>query len=834
MSKVTLFADVLLPLPLPGYYTYRVPFELNDRVATGKRVVVQFGKKKVYTALIRNIHQKPPQVQFPKYILSVLDDHPIVNERQFSFWEWMAGYYLCTPGEVMNMALPSGLKLASESLVILNPFFDPESAVLNEKEQLITEALLTQKKIPLHKISGLVEQQKIIPLINTMIEKGIIMTGEELEDRYKPKIETYVRLASAYQEQEEKMREVFDDLGKKAFRQLQLLMSFINLSRNYEESVTEVTRTRLLKSIGAGPEVLKALVAKGILEIYEREESRFGPSAAIADPESIQLSLHQQFAYDRIRTLFNEKEVVLLHGITSSGKTEIYIRMISEVLRAGKQVLYLLPEIALTSQIINRLRKYFGSEVGIYHSRHSENERTEVWHHVLKHNSMEGGSGTGQYQVILGARSALFLPYSNLGLVIVDEEHDTSYKQYDPAPRYNARDSAIFLAGLHSARTVLGSATPALESYFNAVNGKYGLVELTERYGGIQMPEILVADVKDETRKKTMRSHFTSLLLTHIEGALKNGEQVILFQNRRGFSLHLECETCNWIPMCRHCDISLTYHKAENRLKCHYCGYTAEIPSTCPECKGTRILMKGFGTEKVEEELSILYPDARIKRMDLDATRTKHAHQRIISEFEERKIDILVGTQMVTKGLDFDNVSVVGILNADNMINFPDFRSHERSYQLMAQVSGRAGRKFKRGTVIIQTHNTKHQIIRFVTDNDFHGMFNSLIEERRKFLYPPFLRLVLIKLKHADSNILNKAAAHLAYELRQELGKRVLGPEYPVVSKIKNLYIKNILVKLEKDHSLPAMKDKIVRHVQEFRKVLLHRSVRIIIDVDPL
>ncbi len=831
MASGSRYADVLLPLPLPGYFTYRLPSELEEMTGTGKRVVVQFGKRKIFTALVRRIHDKKPETYDAKDILSVIDEYPLVHEIQFRLWEWMADYYMCTPGEVMNAAIPAGLKLASESVISLNTEADLSSVVLNDREELVVEALLAQKKLDVSTIAHIVDLQKIIPLLNNLIEKGLITTQEQLVERYRPKMETCVRMHLTYRENEELLRDVFDNLGKRAFRQLQLLMSYINLSRNLYQREVEVRKADLLKSIGASPEALNTLVKKGILELYEKEASRLNAEDASASPDDIILSDHQQKAIDNISQQLQEKEVVLLHGVTSSGKTEIYIKLINETLIEGKQVLYLLPEIALTSQIINRLRKYFGERVGVYHSRHNENEKAEIWYHTL---NREVPERTGKYDVILGARSALFMPYVSLGLVIVDEEHDTSYKQYDPAPRYNARDTAVYLAGLHGAKTILGSATPAVESYFNAWRGKYGIVRMTERYGGISMPEILVANIKEETRNRTMKSHFSSLLLNHIANALKNKEQVILFQNRRGFSLHLECDACAWIPMCKNCDISLTYHKKEDHLKCHYCGYSVRIPDKCPQCGSARVLMKGFGTEKVEEELGILFPETNIRRMDLDATRTKHAHSRIIAEFEERKIDVLVGTQMVTKGLDFDNVSLVGILNADNMIRFPDFRSHERSFQLMAQVSGRAGRKGKQGRVIIQTYDPDHEIIRFVKENDFQGMYNAQLNDRNKFHYPPYHRLILIKLKHRDHNLLNQAAKEFADNLRIIFGKRILGPEYPLVSRIKNLYIKQVMIKVERQTPPGPIKHELMKKVDEFQKNQKFRQVRVVIDVDPL
>lgn len=823
------YANVLLPIPLPGYFTYRVPDVLQAELALGKRVVVPFGKRKVYTALVKEIHGNPPEKAETKDVISVLDAQPVVSEKQFAFWEWIASYYMCTPGEVMNAALPSGLKLASESMIFLNPDADLDTADINEKEILVIEALIHRKKISINDVADITGQKKIIPLINNLIEKGLVFTEEKLVDNYKPLKETLVRLSSIYETDEDQLKALFDSLNKRSFRQLQVLMAYISMARKPGETASaEIKKGELLKNKDVTLQALNSLVKKGILEYHEVEVSRLGLSRQINDPDSILFSAHQLKAYQSLQAGFVEKDVVLLHGVTSSGKTELYIKLISLELKKGRQVLYLLPEIALTSQIINRLRRYFGDKVGIYHSRYNDQERVEIWNHCLDH-----GNGAGRFQVILGARSALFLPFSNLGLVIVDEEHDSSFKQHDPAPRYHARDAAIVLAGLHGAKTILGTATPAIETYFNALSGKYGLVELTERYGGVSMPEILLANIREELMKRTMQSHFTSQLVHRTREAMQNGEQVILFQNRRGFSPHLACDACDWIPMCRHCDISLTYHKRENRIQCHYCGYSEPLPNKCPQCGSTRILMKGFGTEKVEEELQTIFPETVIRRMDLDSTRTKFGHHRIITEFEERRIQILVGTQMVTKGLDFDNVSVVGILNADSLLNYPDFRSHERSFQLMEQVSGRAGRKSKQGKVIIQSYNPSHPVIQFVVRHDYKGFFESQMADRNKFHYPPYYRLIILKLKHKDFKILNKAAGELATDLRGSLGKRVLGPEYPLVSRIRNLYIKQIMVKMERGPNAVQIKDQIKRTIDEFQKMQVYRQVRVIVDVDP-
>ena len=831
MERKTLFVDVLLPIPLPGTFTYRVPFELNDSVRVGMRVVIQFGQKKIYTGLIRKIHEKAPEFHQIKYILSILDQAPIVNEKQLEFWDWIAGYYLCNPGEVMNAALPSALKLASETKIVLAPDFDKDYNQLNDREFLIVEALELRQVITITEASRIVDTAKVIPLIKTLIEKGVVLTQEELTDHYKPKLETYLRLKGDLALNEDLLHEEFNKLGTRAFKQVELLMRFISLAHCFTPHECEVTRPELLKDFKNGMGLLKALLEKGILETYKREVSRLHEKDANSTASQIILTDVQQQALDEIKESFTAKDTVLLHGITGSGKTELYIRLIDQVISQGKQVLYLLPEIALTSQIINRLRKYFGPKAGVYHSKYNEQERVEIWNRVLVGNLHEE---LEQYSVILGARSALFLPFENLGLIIIDEEHDTSYKQMDPAPRYNARDAAIMLARMHGALTLLGSATPSVESYFNAREGKYALVELNQRYGGMMLPEVLCVNLKEAAKSKLMQSHFSSFLVDHIKLAIENKEQVILFQNRRGFSLRIECDSCNWMPQCVNCDVTLIYHKKENHLRCHYCGFTTRVPEKCPNCNDTSLKMKGFGTEKVEEELQLMLPGIRVERMDLDTTRSKTAHQRIITDFEEKKIDVLVGTQMVTKGLDFENVSLVGILNADNMICYPDFRAFERSYQLITQVSGRAGRRNKRGKVVIQTYNPDHTVIQYVMRNDYEAMYNSQILERRNFKYPPFYRIVKLTLQHKNEETLNKAANELAAALRQTFGKRVLGPEYPSVSRVRNYFLKNILLKFERSPELGQMKESLRHQCYAFLFHPEFKQVRIIIDVDPV
>ncbi len=823
--RTTLFVNVLLPLPVPGYFTYRVPFDLNESVEPGKRVVVQFGKKKVYTALIHSISEKAPVVE-TKYILGVLDLQPIANDFQFRLWEWIASYYCCTVGEVMNAALPAALKLASESKIRIVPGIELSEKILSEKEYNLLRALKENGALTITNASRFADQVKIIPLIHTLIEKGYIVTEEEIRDRFTPKILTFVKLTDAFNS-EDQLQLLYDKLERKAPKQLDLLIEYIQLSKIMSDKPVEVSRKELFARIPLADAKYKALEKKGVFEEYDKEISRLNYRNATHSTESIELTPEQQRAFKEITDSFEAKNVTLMHGVTSSGKTEIYIKLIRQMLEAGKQVLYLLPEIALTSQIINRLQKYFGNDVGVYHSKYNENERVEIWQHV-------SGTGSQSFNLLLGARSALFLPFSNLGLIIIDEEHDSSYKQYDPAPRYNARDTAIFLASMHGAKVLLGSATPAIESFYNAGKGKYGFSSLSERYGGIMLPEVKLANLRDEHRKKTMQSIFSSVLIREIETALAANEQVILFQNRRGFSLHIDCDNCGWIPHCVQCDVSLVYHKKQNQLRCHYCGYTTRIPDKCPDCGHTGLLMKGFGTEKIEEELSLIIPQARIARMDLDSTRTKFAHQKLIGAFEERKVDILVGTQMVTKGLDFDHVSLVGILNADSLLSYPDFRAFERGFQLMAQVAGRAGRKNKQGKVLIQAYNPSHPILEMVLHHNYEALYQSQLTERERFLYPPFCRIVQLSLRHVNADLINKAADELAKKLRGIFGKRVLGPEYPVVSRIRNQYLKNILIKLEKGIPLPKAKEEIKNAILKLNAHPNYKPVRVVIDVDPM
>ena len=826
MNRKTLFVKVILPLPVPGTFTYRVPFELNDSVEVGQRAVVQFGKAKIMSGLICEVTEQVPDFEQVKYILDILDEKPVVNGMQFKLWQWICDYYLCYEGEVMQAALPSAMKLSSESKIKLSEEFELDTMALNDFEYLIVEALQVQPKLTISEVSKIIGYKKVMPLIKTMIERNIVVMEEELDPKFKAKYERYVGLAPEYHG-DDKLRELMDNLTKRAYKQLELVMSFFVLGGDADN---DVLVSDLMKKADANSTVLKALVDKGVFKTYEKKVSRLKSYKALTDADSIVLTEKQQRAYDDIRAGFDSKRPVLLHGVTSSGKTEIYIKLIQEALNKGKQVLYLLPEIALTEQIINRLKKYFGDRVGVYHSRYSDMERVEIWEQVLAFEKTK----SEKYQVIIGSRSSILLPFSDLGLIIVDEEHDSSFKQIDPAPRYNARDLSMIMARNYGADVVLGSATPSFESYYNAKQGRYHLVELTERYGGVEMPEIIIDDMRVERRRKLMQANFGSVLVDAMKNTLDNKNQVILFQNRRGFSLRLECGVCNWVPQCINCDVSMTYHKAQNIMKCHYCGYTMSVPSECPSCHSTDLKMHGFGTERVEEDLNVIIPEARCARLDLDTTRSKNSYQHILDQFKNRDTDVLVGTQMVTKGLDFDCVKTVGILDADSMLSFPDFRAHERSFQLMEQVSGRAGRKGEKGKVIIQTYQPTHPVILNVVNHDYIRFFEEQMPIRRQFCYPPYYRLIMIKLRHSDYNKLNVAAEFFAKQLRPVFKQNLLGPEYPMVSRIKNQYIKQILIKFDRSANTMKVKEIIKQNIETFKKNQEHKSVTISIDIDPI
>jgi primosomal protein N' (replication factor Y) len=729
---------------------------------------------------------------------------------------------MCSLGEVMKAAIPSGLKLESETFVFFNQTFGNYKN-LNDSELTILGVIQKRSNLRLKEISGLKLNKNLHSVIGSLYNKGAIYLEETLKPGFVPKKESYIRLAD--KARNEIYLTQYIDKNKKAKKQQDILYEFIRLSGVFEKSViNEVKKKVVLKNTKANATVLQSLIKKGIFEIYTRDESRL-ENSEISKKELPVLSTLQDSVLKSIETAFHSHHAVLLHGITSSGKTEIYFHLIKDAINEGKQVLYLLPEIAITVQMINRLKVHFGNSVGIYHSKFSDNERVEIWNRL-------NNKGKDEYKVILGVRSSIFLPFTNLGLIIVDEEHEINYKQFDPSPRYHARDSSALLARLHNAKIIFGTATPSLESYYNAISGKYKLIELNERYQGIQLPEIKIVNLKAAKKKDHMRSYFSIELLEKINNCLTLSRQIILFQNRRGFSTFLMCSECGWIPHCRNCDVTLTYHKQFNHLVCHYCGYTQNIPSKCLQCETGELQTMGFGTEKIEEELAIYFPSARISRMDMDSTRAKHSYEKIIYEFENRKVDILVGTQMITKGLDFANVGLVGILNADLMLNFPDFRAFERSFQLIVQAGGRAGRQNERGLVIIQTYSPEHPVIRNIIKNDYIGMCKTQLEERALFKYPPVYRLIKITVKHYKAEICINVANILAKELKIILGDNILGPDIPLISRIKNMHLRDILIKIKREAATTRLKNKISGIISILHKEF--KSIIVSVDVDPM
>lgn len=831
MPKETIFIDVIVPLALPQLFTYRVPHEWNSYVRKGQRVVVPFGKNKLYTGIVYRIHHVAPHDYEAKYIETILDDFSLINDYQFELWQWIASYYMCSMGEVMQAALPSGFKLSSTSKFILNHHTQINHQQISDKEYLLIEAMEKRNSITIDEAAEILQIKNPHRYIKSLLEKEYILIEEEIKEKIKPRTVSYVELTE-FSLNEKNLEHFVNEISlkKNSVKQQNLILTFLKLSDHFTQERKKVRKEDLLAEAAIQESTLNTLIKKNILKIRKSEVSRFDFNGY--SPESNkELNEEQNEAYQKILNLFETKNAVLLHGVTSSGKTEIYIKLIEQALQQNKQVLYLLPEIALTTQIINRLEQVFGKSVGVYHSKFNESQRVEVWNNLMR--AKDDNSEMPHFKVILGVRSALFLPFDNLGLIIVDEEHDSSYKQNEPAPRYNGRDTALFMGGIHQAKVLLGSATPAVETYFNATTGKYGLVTLNNRFGGVKMPQIDIVDTKAAKANKSMKTHFSKDLLSAIEEALQNKEQVILFQNRRGFAPMLQCNTCHWTPMCKNCDVSLTFHKSLNLLRCHYCGYSTVPIDVCKACGSDEIVMIGFGTEKVEDELAVFFPLARIARMDLDTTRSRFSYKQIINDFEDRKVDILVGTQMVTKGLDFSHVSLVGIINADSMMNFPDFRAHERAFQLMAQVSGRAGRKNKQGKVIIQTAQPNHFLLFNLIKMNYLNVFEQQLKDRQLYKYPPYYRLIKITLKHKEKHILDYAANTLANLFKQKFGSRILGPEFPTIGRINNYYLKNILIKLEKELPLSASKIDILSNISQMRKTSEFRQVRILIDVDP-
>ncbi|WP_299130671.1 primosomal protein N' [uncultured Winogradskyella sp.] len=812
------FLDVILPIPLQRAFTYHITKAEAKFLKPGMRVAVPFGKSKIYTALAYKIHNNPPTAYEPKTIHQILDESPIVKDLQLKHWEWIASYYMCSLGEVMRAAMPNAFILESETIISKNEKVDIKDSELKDDEFLIYEALHHQSSLKIQDVISILDKKRVFPVINGLVEKGILHLQEELYEKYQPKLVRYVKLHS-YHKSEEKLQELLEILGR-APKQREVILTLFTLEASEPKPIKV---SELVQKSGTSASIVKALIDKNILEEYHIKTDRI-QFEGDGNMASKLLSEAQKTAFDEVEGIFKTKSVALLHGVTSSGKTEIYVQLIQKQLEQQKQVLYLLPEIALTTQLVQRLQDYFGEKVAVFHSRYSGHERVEVWYNMLNNSE--------KAQVIIGARSSLLLPFYNLGLIIVDEEHEQSYKQFDPAPRYHARDAAIVLSNMHGAKTLLGSATPSLETYFNASQGKYGLVELNTRYNNVVMPDIELVDLADKYKRKRMKGHFSDRLIDEMTETLEQGFQIILFQNRRGFSPIVECTTCGTSPQCPNCDVSLTYHQYRDQLRCHYCGYNSVMLKSCQACGNQTLDTKGFGTEQIEEEVKILFPEKKVARMDLDTTRGKYGFEKIITNFEQREVDILVGTQMLTKGLDFRHVKLVGIMNADNLLNFPDFRAHERSYQLMAQVSGRAGRTDIRGKVLIQSYNPHHNILQQVSTNAYKVMYAEQMNDRHNYKYPPVYRLIKITFKHKDYNRVNLAADWFAKSLRHVFKANILGPEFPPVSRIRNLYLKNILIKIPQNQSLVKTKEAIKKIEVSFNAVKDFRAVRVIINVD--
>lgn len=818
-----IFVDVILPLPLGDPYTYAVPAEFENRVQEGYRVIVQFGSKKIYTGIVKRVHTDKPENIAVKDILEVLDDTPIVLNKQLKLWEWISQYYICTMGDVYKAALPAGIKPESETVVVANDDFD-EDDELTKREKEIVEAIRNKGNIKATLLGKELGIKNILPMLATLMAKNAISVKEELKQKYKEKTE--VRIILPKELDRDKTNILLLSL-KNAPKQ-QELMKFIletpEMSFCNEEGIR---RNDLIMKSGCNLQTIKALVDKGLLEQKEIEIGRLEEEAESRNSERNihELNKEQDEAYHKIQELFKEKNTVLLHGVTSSGKTEVYIHLIKKYIDEGKQVLYLLPEIALTTQITGRLKRVFGDELGVYHSKFPDAERVEIYKKQLSDKP---------YKIILGVRSSIFLPFTDLGLVIIDEEHEQSYKQQEPAPRYNARNAGIMLAGMFNAKTLLGTATPCLETYSNALNGKYGMVEMMHRFKSVKMPEIKVVDIKRLKHQKRMKGVFSQDMINAINEALRNGEQIILFQNRRGYAPIVQCKACGWVARCEHCDVSLTYHKGTKQMTCHYCGHTYSIPDLCPNCMEPTLANHGAGTEKIEDDIKTIFPNAKTARLDLDTARTRLSYEKIIDAFSNHETDILIGTQMVSKGLDFDNVGVVGILDADTMLNYPDFRSYERAFQMIAQVAGRAGRKNKQGLVILQTRSADAEIINQVVNYDYKSMYETQMEERKLFRYPPYYRLVYIYLKHKDNARLDSLSHMTASVLTNIFKERVLGPDKPPVARIQSLYIRKIVLKIENNASLQKIREILVKTQEWIMSRPESNGLSIYYDVDPL
>ncbi|MBP7184734.1 MAG: primosomal protein N' [Saprospiraceae bacterium] len=805
------YIDVILPLPLKNLYTYQVPKQMETDVHFGKRVEIQFGKIRKYAGIVVKVHHEKPDYK-TKPIIQVIDDEPIIFPYQYKMWEWLASYYCCKIGEVMNIALPSGFKMNSETKVLLHPQYDGNHQDLNDKEYLIAEALLINRSLTLNDIQQILNQKSIYSVVNALLEKNVALLEEELQESFKPIIKKTVKLSESYTGAN--LSQAFEKV-KRSLHQTHVLLAYIELSKKQQI----ILQDEINKIAGTTSAIIKEVIKKGIFVEGEIVGSRIA-SEKSSNYFSPNLTEVQEKTLSDIKKSLDDFPITLFYGVTGSGKTEIYVQLIEETIKKGKQVLYLLPEIALSNQIIVRLKKFFGDKIIAYHSKINNNERVEIW------NKTKNG-----IPIILGARSSIFLPFNDLGLIIIDEEHDTSFKQNDPAPRYHARDAAIYLSTLLSCKVLLGSATPSIESYYNSIHKKYGLVQLNERFNGALMPEINFINIKNEKQN----THYSSILMNEIKNTLDNKEQVIIFRNRRGFAPVIRCEICGWHEECKNCDVSLTYHQHKNSMHCHYCGFETKVPSNCKACGSPKVKLIGFGTEKIEEDFNLLFKDTKIGRMDLDTSRKKDALNQLITDFEDHNIDILIGTQMVTKGLDFDNVGLVGVLSADQMLLNADFRANERTYQMLVQVSGRSGRKDKIGKVFIQTFQPNHIVLSDVKNNDFANLFKREIAERQQFKFPPFYRLINLIVKHKDQSTAQKGAYLLASKLKDSFGERISGPNVPNISRIRNHYHYTILIKLEKNKQLiESIKKLIPEFVDNITKQNNFSNLKIIIDVDPV
>lgn len=824
MAGTNLYAQVILPLAVEGMFTYRVPEAFQDRITPGSRVLVSFGKKRMYSAIVYALHHDPPEAFKPKNILDLLDDIPMVGVEQIQLWDWMSSYYMCTPGEVMRAALPSGLRPESESKVRLNQHYEDEG-VLDSYERLLLEVVKDRGEVSVGELQLSGISKNPMSILKQLVETGAVEINEFIRQTVSPKSISYLRFAEPFRT-EEALHSLLDQLAR-APRQQELVERILDLTGIDQLKQAPSLRKKELTKVPGAQGAITALVKKGVLEQFEKEELGREQDPELDGKPLHRLTDEQEGALGKIRELFAAQQTVLLHGVTSSGKTELYIHLIREILDQGKQVLYLLPEIALTTQIIGRIRQVFGNKVGVYHSRYSDSDRVHVYRNLL------GLTDDESYSVVIGVRSAIFLPFKKLGLIIIDEEHENTYKQHDPAPRYHARDTAQVLALFHNGRVLMGTATPSFETLYNAKTHKFGYVTLSNRYGHVEAPEMVVANVKQAIKRKQMHSHFTPQLTQAIQETLARGEQIILFQNRRGYSHYIVCNDCAHIPKCGRCDVSLTYHRISGKLECHYCGHKENMPTECPSCGTTHMSMKGFGTEKIEDELPLLFEGIRVGRLDTDTARSLVQTSKMLQNFEEGNLDVLIGTQMLSKGLDFSKVSLVGVLDADQMLHFPDFRAFERSYQLISQVSGRAGRRKTRGKVIIQTMDPTHPVIGYILQQDQEGLYVDQMEERQIFGYPPFKRMIRISFRHKIPSILDGATDLLAKDLKQIFSERVLGPQYPPVRKTHNYFMKQIILKIEREASFERARELLKEVLDGLSRNEVFRSVRISVDVDP-